>query len=170
MIAAIAVAGAIVQQMELIDFSPDRITRWLLDYAVNHGDDGEKPEQKFVDMLATFLDENRENTLVLTKRGGNIVQEPTRKLRIRIERDSNRCFIARQELQKWMVERKANYRGIMHQLEKMGIIVERKTYVTLGAGTRASGGQTWCVEVDMSKRAFSGVEPKNESDNVVAIR
>lgn len=170
-VAAIAVAGVIVRNLGLVEFSIERIMAWLFNEI------GEAPvpgESWCVPMLAEFLNESISSTLVVPRPYSHgdrqrPLQEPRLRLAIRYEVSTRRYLIACSALREWLVAKEASYHEMIRVLEASGVVTKRKMQATLGAGTDIPGGQVWCVEVDGKHELLAGVE-KVLADNVVPLR
>jgi Domain of unknown function (DUF927) len=171
-VAAIAVAGVIVRQLGLVDFSIERIMAWLFDEI---GDGVVANEGWTVQTLAEFLNENIGSTLVVPRpfAAGDRqrpIQEPRQRLAIRYELSTRRYLIACSALREWLVHKEASYHEMMRVLTENGVVTRRRVQATLGAGTDIPGGQVWCCEVDGKHHLLAGVELIAQGDNVVPIR
>jgi len=86
---------------------------------------------------------------------------------IRHEIKGGRYFVVRSKLKDWVTKKGRNYKVMLEKLEYKGVIVSKKTKITLGAGTPYSSGQVWTVEIDGLHPAMSGlprlVLPSQES-------
>lgn len=170
-VAAISVAGLIVKQLGLVDFSIDRIKDWLLN-EVKLQAAGNLKGPWAESTLAMFLNAHRDMTLSVEKPfahgvAARIHNEPTKALAIRYEASPNRYFIACTTLREWLAKRERSYREMLAALEKSGVLINKSRQVTLGAGTDNPGGQVYCVEIDGKHQALVGVTPP--VSNVVSI-
>lgn len=176
-IAAIAVAGVVVKQLDLVDFSIDRILDWLLTTMISHR--AEKNSPNFaVSTLAEYLNEHIGNTLVMpgafvAGKHDRPILVPRLRVTIRFEIASNRYLIATGPLRDWMARREMNFTETVNALEKMQVVVRKKLMATLGAGSDTPGGQTWCVEVNGAHEAIRGTVDKAvlmDNNVVVAMK
>jgi len=170
-VASIAVAGVIVKQLGLVDFSIDRIMTWLLEQL---GEGSGVNENWCAPMLAEFLNENIGSTLVVPRPFSHgdrqrPIHEPKIRLAIRYEVSTRRYLIACTALREWLVKKEASYHEMIRVLEASGVVTKRKIQATLSAGTDIPGGQVWCCEVNGKHELLAGVE-KVLADNVVALR
>lgn len=169
-VAAIGVAGVIVKQLGLVEFSVERIMRWLLDQiTVQPGVNANWA----VNSLAEFLNQHRDSTLAVPRAyvaGEKMrpLQEPRYQLKIRYEASTGRYLIAATAMREWLIEKEQSYAEIVRALEANGVVTRKRCQATLGAGTDIPGGQVWCVEVNGTHELLGGVVPVVEG-NVVPL-
>lgn len=162
---SVAVAAAIVDKLQLLDFSPKRIIEWAIedmqDRSRNPTVTGHNTAD--IDILSEFLNEHVQNTLVMPGpfvpgRSGQLPRRlPLRELRVRFELDPARIVIPVTYFRKWLTDRSLSARDILSQLVKRQIVKNEKHSRTLGAGTDLPGGQIPCIEVNANHPALSGV-------------
>lgn len=169
-VAAIGVAGVIVKQLGLVEFSVERIMRWLLDQiTVQPGVNANWA----VNSLAEFLNQHRDSTLAVPRAyvaGEKMrpLQEPRYQLKIRYEASTGRYLIAATAMREWLIEKEQSYAEMVRALEANGVVTRKRCQATLGAGTDIPGGQVWCVEVNGTHELLGGVVPVVEG-NVVPL-
>jgi hypothetical protein len=163
LIVSIIAAGKIVEGMHLLEFSLDRITRWLLDYVAEGASTirGTSPSDAS-SVLAAALSAFFLDTLIVDQeyRHGHrsaILRAPSRQLLVRYERDNKRLFLSESALKKWLVANGSNTRSFFDTLKKQGVLFGEVRKVTLGAGTDLASGQTPVVTVNMANPLVSGV-------------
>lgn len=171
-IAAIAVAGVIVKQLGLIEFSVERILNWLFDQVKERGSGD--PNAWAINALSEFLNQNRDATLAVPRpyqHGEKMrpLQEPRQRLAIRYEVSTQRYLIACTTLREWLIEKERSYQELVKSLEAQGVVTRRRAQATLGAGTDIPGGQVWCVEVNGSHELLAGIHPVVQDDNVIPL-
>jgi hypothetical protein len=172
-LAAIAVAGVIVKQLGLVEFSVERIMAWL--FEAMGARDTQHVREWAMPALAEFLNDNIHDALIMTTAyvPGH-KQRPLQEFRghrlsMRFEVNNSRCLIASTALREWLVKRELGYQEMLRALEAQGIVTRKRMQATLGAGTDIPGGQVWCVEINTAHEAISGtVLPKAE--NVVPMQ
>jgi hypothetical protein len=174
-IAAIAVAGVIVKQLGLVDFSVDRIMQWLLNRDFIANIETLRQSEWAISTLTEFLNASIGDALVMpgpfvTGQKPRPLQEPRFKLTIRYEVSSHRCFIALSALREWLIEKERSFQEFIRALESRDVVTRRRVAATLSAGTDIPGGQVWCVEINIAHEAIAGVVPAAVKDNVVALR
>lgn len=163
-VASIIVAGTIVEQLGILDFSVPRITTWLFDHMrrsamVIGGDQDQRSE---VGLLSQFLHEHREDTLIVNREWrqrvpAEVLQPPKNKLYVRIEREPQRCLILYAKLREWLLTKNVHRAAFEYSLMEKKVITNPRKWSTLGAGTMWSAGQVECVEIDMGVPLMSGV-------------
>jgi hypothetical protein len=173
-IAAIAVAGVIVKQLGLVEFSVERIMTWLFDSLKGTRDLTGHQRDWAVPTLAEFLNEHVNNALIVS---GAFVQGTRsvmlrefrgQRLSLRFEVNNHRCIIASSALREWLVKRDLSYQEMVRALEAAGVVTRKRMQATLGAGTDIPGGQVWCVELNTSHEALAGVSLA-AVDNIVPM-
>jgi hypothetical protein len=174
-IAALAVSGAIVKKLGLVEFSVERIMSWLFEHLGVDPTKKIEPRREWaLPALTEFLNENVMNALVMAgpfvpgQRGAHALHLPRQRLLMRYEATGHRCLIAQTALRQWLIERELSYKELVRELERQGVVTKPRIQATLGAGTDLPGGQVWCVEVNTAHEAIAGVTPVVK-DNVVAL-
>ena len=172
-LAAIAVAGVIVKQLGLVEFSVERIMAWL--FEAMGARDTQHVREWAMPALAEFLNENTTNALIMATayvpghKARPLQEFRGHRLSMRYEVNTNRCLIAATALREWLVKRELSYQEMLRALEAQGVVTRKRMQATLGAGTDIPGGQVWCVEINTAHEAIAGVvAPKNE--NVVPMQ
>lgn len=170
-IAAIAVAGVIVRQLGLVEFSIERIMAWLLE-TLGVSEPSERRDWA-LPALTQFLNESVADALVMpgawaAGQRQHPLKVPQRRLAIRYEVQGSRCFIAMSALREWLVGRELSFQAMVKELERIGVVTRRRCQTTLSAGSDIPGGQVWCVEINTSHEALAGAAPVAK-DNVTAL-
>lgn len=164
-IASVAVAGAIVQKLGLLDFSPQRIVNWALETSQMNKNDapvtGEvEDKQASISSLAAFMDDHVGSTLVVNRgygpKNAPPLLRPFHKLVIRYERDNARILVNETILKGWLLKRQVSFREMINDLVEAGVVITKRRMITLSAGTDLPGGQVPCVEISGRHPALSG--------------
>ncbi len=171
-IAAIAVAGVIVRQLGLVEFSVKRIIDWLLE-ALGAGESAGNAAWA-VPALTEFLNESVSDVLIMpgpwvAGQRQHPLQTPRNRLTIRHEISTNRYIIATSALREWLIGRELSFQAFLKDLERLGVVTRRRIQVKLSAGCDIPSGQTWCVEINGAHEALSGVKPLM-TENVVPMQ
>ena len=161
-LACVAIAAQIVEYLELVAFSPDRIMKWALDYFAGK----EAPVMPgMASWLSTFINQHTAETLSVpgawkptaSKQFGAITA-PARipnRLTIRREEDTNTYFIAFDVLRTWLIRHDISIHEFGAELEANGVSRGVKSR-TLGAGTTLGGGQVKVMEFDGNHPILTG--------------
>lgn len=154
--AGVAVAGAVVRQAGLLDVSADRIMEWAAETLfTDEWYSKDAPSQPRYE-VGRFLTEHIQNTLVVQdkfERGGPRslpLKEPTRSLIIRQEVKTERVYISKNILKKWVVNAGLTWKDFMSDLHKSGCLLSDNRLITLSAGSDYTSGQVQCIELDRS--------------------
>lgn len=161
-IAATIAAGVIVNKLGILDFSPDRITGWVMEQVQERCGDELGGKRDAANMLSEFLNEHIGDMLVVPGAWKSMTKYmplllPKRQLLIRYEVAGGRLFIQETVLRKWLVSKGASIREFMSELGHKKVIVRPHRHVTLGAGTDYATGQVSAVEVDGDHPMVSGM-------------
>ena len=142
----------IVKKLDLVEFSIERIMRWLLDQVSGQrGTDAALGGQL---ATAEFLNQHQDDSTLAVPRayvaGEKMrpLQEPRYQLKVRYEASTGRYLIASTALRAWLLEKEQSYAELVRTLEGSGVVTRKRCQITLGAGTDIPGGQVWCVEVN----------------------
>lgn len=164
LIVSIIAAGTIVEKLGILDFSMQRITKWLIAAAADRRDiiiSGSKFDA--ASALSLFMAEHRRDTLSVAtayKAGQRsaVVLAPQGQLLCRYESDTKQLYITESALKKWLVKKSINITGFTTTLFKQGVLVGAgvRKY-TLGAGTEYASGQIPCYRVNLANPMMSGV-------------
>lgn len=172
-IACCAVGGKIAVNLGLVDFSVQRIVKWLIEQLADRAHPKEKEWE--VPLLAAFLDAHvGERLLVLNpytsaeKHAASYDPPRSGRLSIRYEANQKRYLIATRSLKEWVTKQGRSFRNMVDRLEKSGICVNPRQKVTLGAGTPFASGQVWAVAIDAAHPAMSGIPRPAEPDQVLS--
>ena len=177
-IAAVAMAGLIVRELKLIEFSIDHVIGWVLENLPESAEMRSNKRDWTINALNEFFNDHIRNSITFLRRfepgqPQRPQREPTDKLLIRYEQINERCYISCTALHIWLREKNLNYGGFAEALHKRGAILRKKARVTLAAGAAEyAGGQVWCVEIDLSHPAISGIVPEviKRTGNVVSLK
>lgn len=163
-IASTIAAGFIVQKMGILDFSPQRITHWVMDHVKERKNNGTiTGHRDSVSMLSEYMHEHMNDVLVVAKewkakdRNVHPLIMPKRKLVMRYETENGRLYISESHMRKWLVEKGLNIREFFGSLTEKGIVTRLSRKMTLGAGTEYATGQVPCVEIYARHPTMSGV-------------
>lgn len=159
-LACVAVAAQIMEHLELVAFSPDRILKWAVEYFK----DLKKPSARAAqDFLALYLNQHAAETLVVKsafdakKRIGVMASDRMpNKLTIRREEDTETFYIDFDSLRRWLIRHEVSVYEFERELRKQGISRGIKQR-TLGAGTTLGGGSVKVLDIDGGHPSFSGV-------------
>jgi Domain of unknown function (DUF927) len=167
-IAAIHVAGLLVQQLALLDFDPTRITEWLIDRVTIKPDvrtkEDKQRESWYVEALTHFLAQLQPSTLILPqepKSGGTVVH-PTVTPRDQIKAvyfmKENKLTLSVHAMREFAVKHELPLREWARMLEKDSIITEPRRR-NLCWGTMLPGAQTLTTDVIMIHPALRDMAP-----------
>jgi hypothetical protein len=163
LLVSIIAAGKIVEGMGLLEFSMERLTAWLIDYAAEGASSirGTAPSDAS-SALSHALSEFYLDTLIVPneyKHGQRsaILRAPSRQLLVRYEVENKRLFLSEVALKRWLVKSGVNTRNFFDTLKKQGVLLGEVRKVTLGAGTDLASGQTPVLTVNMANPLVSGV-------------
>ena len=158
-LACVAIAAQIMEHLELVAFSPDRVMKWAVDYFKNL----KKPNARAAqDFLALYLNQHAAETLVVAsafnpkKRFGVVSERMPNKLTIRREEDTETYYIDFDSIRRWLIRHEVSVFEFNRELEKIGISRGFKQR-TLGAGTNLGGGSIKVLDIDGGHQAFTGV-------------
>jgi Domain of unknown function (DUF927) len=163
-IACILVAGKIVQDLELVDFSIERIREWIMKNVQYEKDETSKSNWA-VNALNRFISAHSAAHCIIMPGpfiAGNFSsktrpeQMPKGDLIMRSEISSRKLYIAIPPLRAWLAEQNLSYREWISKLQVEQIITNPRCHLTLGAGADIPSGQEWCVAVDMTHEQMTG--------------
>lgn len=113
-----------------------------------------------VGMVSDYLNSNIRSMLVITEAAGAIMPQvshrPSDKLKIRLERHSNRLYLDRADFRRYCLAAGMDGKSIELELKQLGVLKATDTRVVLGKGTEFSTTQSWCWLLDMANPALSG--------------
>jgi hypothetical protein len=160
---AVSVAGALVNQLGILEFDTNRVVEWALSHIGSSslqstGDTRARSIALFGEFLAAMTD-----SVLVTRsafRQGSRAKEmpltvPRRGPYMRYELDQHKLYVAERILKAWLLEREIGSRELIGDLERVGLVVNRRA-ITLTAGTDIVGAQMPCIEVDGNHLAISG--------------
>lgn len=181
-IASVIVAGTIVHRYGILDFSPQRVTDWILDWVRARSLEGTITNVRTSEsMLADFLSEHIADTLVMPKSYHTGIRRqlalitPKRNLYIRYDVEDQKITISEAVFRKWLVKHGMSPKEVFAELKLRMILKKDNKKVTLGAGTDYASGQTACVEINYKHPSVSGdlalveelqTEPKTRADRI----
>lgn len=168
-VGAMAVAAAIVKQLDILHFNTDRILEWLtkgLSSNLNIGTVSGSVNtvvENAAAVFGSFINAHLGETLIVPDRFKPRTQKmvplrvPANRLSIRYEIATNRVFVAEGVFRDWAIKQGMSPRHVLEQLEKTQVIIAKKRLVTLSAGTTIPGAQVPCIEVNGSHPIMSGL-------------
>jgi hypothetical protein len=162
MAASVVIAGVIVRELNLLEFSIQRITDWLIDQMKSRTS-GTGNKRQDTDYIVEYFTENINNVLVVKHEWRPktatppLNQNPIRQLYVRIEQDNNKAFILETSLNNYLLKMGVHRSAWIKRLADQGVLLGSGRYVTLGAGTTMNFGQAKCYVIDMAHPAMSGV-------------
>jgi Domain of unknown function (DUF927) len=168
-IGAIVTAAMIVKHLNLIEFSPNRIYGWLKQYVIEHRS-GPIHNMSEVENLAKFYNEHVNNCLpvagpVIGGKQLNMDIRPIGRLYMRREQNTSRLYVAIGPMRDWCIKNGIHFKGLVDKLFEDRIVRNKNKFVTLGAGTPLSAGQTRCLEVDLSHAEMAAAIPEPLPEN-----
>lgn len=164
LLAAMRVAGVILNKAEILEFSPERIVSWGIEQATDavRTGLGMGIGSLGAQTVAAYANESLHAILVMPRayKSKDFTNaplfEPTHRLVGRLEKDTGRLILVEKSFREWLVKQGTGFMETIRALEKQNLLLDRKL-VTPGAGTRFAAGQVPCVIVDGSHPAFSGM-------------
>ena len=161
LLSTINVGGILANHYNLLHFDVDRIMEWAVPEArtcTRAVDVATDPEG----VLQRFLGDNNHSCLVVSDAWGHGVPitplvEPRGKLLMRLEIKPQRLYISNDALLRWCTSNNALYKSLCEALMASGIAVERSRHISLGAGTHFAMTRCYCLTIDLSHPAISGV-------------
>ena len=163
-IASIAVAAQMVRQLGILEFSPQRIVDWLVEQVAENRDEAPAAggRDAAIGALSEYLSDHFSHTLVVKGAfKAHTMQEPivspVQRLLIRYETENKRLYISEKMLREWLTKKGYGSRSTLKDLEEKGIILQKRRYITLSAGTKFPGGQQPCVEINAAHPEMSGL-------------
>jgi Domain of unknown function (DUF927) len=164
-IAGILVAGKIVEDLQLVDFSVERLRDWMLKNVSWESISSTVEDDWVLGALNRFIREHIVNCLVMPGPfvAGNFSSKsrpefmPKGELVMRSEISTSKLYIAKPALRKWTIEERVNFREMLRKLQERKIITEAHHRLTLSAGTELPGGQEWCIGVDLGHSDMTGI-------------
>jgi hypothetical protein len=167
-IGAIVCAGLIVKKLGLVEFSPDRIYAWIRDYVRQHRIGGAvSHDASEIENLAKFYNDHISCCLpvagpFVAGRQLNMDIRPVGKLYMRREQSTLKLFISIGPFRDWCIKNGIHFKGLVDVLFDKRIIKNKNRFVTLGAGTPLSAGQTRCLEIDLAHENMTSMMPEPE--------
>ena len=180
-VAVILVASLLVKQLDLIEFSVDRIADWLLAQIGAHGRaDFKAPKEGNwpFEALSDFINVEAGNILVVPgpwKKNMfmKAIREPRGKIVARFEVSTNALIIARDAMREYATNNELPFREWTHLLEKRHVILNQDKR-TLTAGTDLPGGQIPAIEINLKHHLMAGIETQiavqGDPTNVTPMR
>ena len=160
-LAATGVAALLVEKLELISFSPQRIMGW----ALNHFSQHPEPEvsTSMLMALSQFLNSHLDETLTMPGPAEGrrpfppIGDKPRRRVTVRVELRGETTWVVERALRDWMERNTGGgYSDLIAELKKENMLRSAKKAMTLTAGTDIEGGQVWCLGFDNGHPLFTG--------------
>jgi hypothetical protein len=166
--ASVLVAGEIAREMGLLNYSPEVLKRWVVDYQIPYMRGVVKEEYSDpLAIIANYLEAVNNNMLVVRKiKGGqgnltSEVRRPAGPLLAHYDLDDQMLYILKAGFKDYCTRIGANSAKILDELHELRddarIIPQKHTRRTLGAGTEYAKAQTWCFALNMAHRDVSGV-------------
>jgi len=162
-LSAIGVASLIVNKLQLVSFSPERIIDWGMAHFGQLAANGDGTSKSMLGHLASFLSEKLDETLHMPGPSKGrfqvppIGEVPRRKICVRIEHDSYTCWIAERELRIWLEKNSGGgFSTLLSELKSQGLLVSPRRSITLGAGSSVATGQVYAIGFQMDAPSFSG--------------
>ena len=173
-LACVAVAAQIVEHLELVDFSSERIMRWAIDYFKSIKRSVSPDAKTFLSM---YINEHAREMLVVPtafapgKRKIGVIIPPStpNRLTMRREEDTGTYFIDYQAVRRWLTKQEVVYHEWERELTEEGICRGKKLRV-LGAGTNIGGGSIQVIDIDGSHPAFTGMVRPVQDELAVSER
>ena len=157
--AAVFTGARAAKALGLHDIDVDRVEAWAIsqlgDIAINMK---ETVEQDAIHVLGQFINENKRNELIVNHgevtAGGLTmsempIKEPFGRLVMRMEKDTNRLYIACTALRDWCGAQRGHYDSLMDELKRKGVLISGSQFKALAAGTSSPGMPVKCVVLDM---------------------
>lgn len=162
-LAATAAAAMIVEKLDLISFSPERIIGWAVKHFAAQVSGFGNHRTSNMPMIARFLDQHVGETLVMPgpARQGRIDEPPIgdvpkTRVTVRIEVAGDKIYILEEALRSWMAKHGGGYADLLNEMRGNGVLLSARKMVTLSQGTRLRSGQVKTVEMDASHPALTG--------------
>jgi hypothetical protein len=163
-LAATATAALIVEKLNLISFSPNRIMGWAFKHFAARVDGEQREKNAAVPTISRFLNEHIGETLVMPGPANGrmemapIGDKPRNRISVRVEVEGDRIFIAEPILREWL-DKKAGggYAEMVRELDRKEVLKHARKMVTLTAGSGIRGGQVWCMVLDGGHPALTGM-------------
>jgi hypothetical protein len=164
-IAGILVAGKIVEDLQLVDFSVERLRDWMMKNVSWDSITSTVEDDWALGALNRFIREHINNCLVMPGPfvAGNFSsksrpeQMPKGELVMRSEISTSKLYINCTTLRNWMIKQNLGYRDMVAKLHERGVITSRRQHLTLAAGAELPGGQEWCIGVDLAHPEMTGI-------------
>lgn len=162
-LASVAVAGAIVNKLGILSFSPQRILDWAIAEMTVRKDDAVivSEENTALNALGEFLNDHIADMLIMPgpyqpRKAALPVMKNLRRLIIRYEMEGGRLLITESAFREWLIKNEFSPREVIGELRRRLIVTRPRTRATLGAGTEFASGQVDCVEINGKHPALSG--------------
>lgn len=163
--AACKVISPLLVAAGILSFDPNRVMAWAEEKAkerIGTKSAVDTVGAEAVAALSRYINENwMAECLVVAKEFNakqptQILQMPSHRLSMRMERDSYRLYIALDPLKKWLIRHNVDYTTLLNKLKVREVVLDAKKTVTLGAGTGTMPGRVPCWEVDTNHPEFGG--------------
>lgn len=174
LLACAAIAGVMVNRMNILQFSIDRIMEWAVEQAITTQRSITTGLTPSVELVARFFNEHASNLLVVDgpwkpREPTMPRKEPFGKLVARVEITTKAAYIDASVWRSWLLKRDRSFQTTMADLKSHGILLDARKSVTLGAGTQWTGGQTACLHIDMRHPMMAGVAADVTAPNVIEL-
>jgi hypothetical protein len=81
---------------------------------------------------------------------------------MRREQTTLKLFMAIGPFRDWCIKNGIHFKGLVDVLFEKRVIKNKNRFVTLGAGTPLSAGQTRCLEIDLAHEDMTHMMPEPE--------
>ena len=167
LVAAIAVAAAIVNKLDILHFNATRIVNYLVEQLTLETNAGSVsnvvPAERAMWVLGEFLRDHYGECLVVQDAWKpkqpqmHPIQKPNGKLSLRYEVNTKRIYIAKEEFRQWCLKQQQSPKTVLKALQESHVIVGYGRAVTLSAGTSIPGAQVPVIEANADHPVMSGI-------------
>ena len=148
--------GLVAKKLGLIEIDVQKILAWISKYIVTARENKREQITHPVDVLGQFLDANAHQALVTTgnERGKipSMIREPRSRLVYRMDLDTGRLYISRNELKHYLERTFGSYTDLKAALERCGALISADKRKVLGCGTYFGWAQQSVWELDLHNR------------------
>jgi hypothetical protein len=160
-------AAEIARELGLLNYSPDMLRKWVLEYQIPQMRGVVKEEYSDpLAIIADYLEAINSNMLVVRKTKGaqgNLMSEvrrPTGPLFAHYDLDDQTVYILKKGFKDYCARIGANAAKILNELHEVRdnarIVPQPHTRRVLGAGTEYAKAQSWCFALNMAHSDVSG--------------
>ncbi len=158
LIATVTVAATIAKKLGYIHFEVDRLKQWALEHVRSMRKVRSASLDTPEDYLQAFLGTLVQHTIVTNyfrdgrqKIDGERVVEPLREPLARNATEDRRFFVTIKAIQDWCVLKRIDPAWLLGHLQKQGYVLGEPTRQRITKGTKISGIQARCIELDYDK-------------------